>query len=494
MELKHKYRWLKHLDFITIDTIVIALCVFMLSGIRFALGGRGFFEFVTIWENQKSFRIILIVFIGAHIVISLMSNSYAGILRRTFLKELRVMIWHCVKMMVIVLGVLFSINLSSAYSRFVIYSSTIVSCLLIWLVNSGWKKFILKRNKHAQEKRFLVVTDQKHIDETINGLSKGSDTTFKIIGIGLIKQPDAKLKIVDGKYKGYPIIGIEKEIYKYCVSHEIDGVVLNLGKMRVMEMREYAETLVNMGITVHMVTNIFTQDMKYAEFGHLNNLRTISTSIHAYSPVDVIIKRSADIFFSLLGLIATGILFIFVAPMIKISDPSGGVFFKQRRVGKNGKTFYMYKFRTMYSDAEERKKELMARNEMQGNMFKIDGDPRILGSGKDGQRKGLGYWLRVWSIDEFPNSFSILKGDMSVIGTRPPTEDEYEKYELHHKSRLAVKPGLTGMWQVSGRSDITDFEEIVKLDNEYIRNWSLGLDLRIALKTFAVVLGRQGSR
>ena len=147
----------------------------------------------------------------------------------------------------------------------------------------------------------------------------------------------------------------------------------------------------------------------------------------------------------------------------------------------------------MYVDAEERKKELMAKNKMEGLMFKMDADPRIIGSGPDGTRKGLGYYLRHLSIDEFPNIWSILKGDMSLVGTRPPTMDEYNQYELHHKSRLAAKPGLTGMWQVSGRSDFTDFEEIVKMDSDYIKNWNIGLDIKIILKTVLVVLGQKGS-
>ena len=148
----------------------------------------------------------------------------------------------------------------------------------------------------------------------------------------------------------------------------------------------------------------------------------------------------------------------------------------------------------MYTDAEERKKEYMAQNKMDGLMFKLDNDPRIIGSGPDGSKKGLGYFLRATSIDEFPNFWSMLKGDMSLVGTRPPTLDEYEKYNLHHKSRLAIKPGLTGMWQVSGRSEFTDFEEIVKLDNEYIKKWSISLDIRIIFKTILVVLKRDGSQ
>ena len=178
-----------------------------------------------------------------------------------------------------------------------------------------------------------------------------------------------------------------------------------------------------------------------------------------------------DILGGLAGCIITGILCIFLGPAIYIQSP-GPIFFKQTRVGKNGKMFQMYKFRSMYMDAEERKAELMKENRVQdGMMFKLDFDPRIIGSKKlpDGTiKKGVGNFIRDWSLDEFPQFLNVLKGDMSLVGTRPPTVDEWDKYELHHRARLATKPGLTGMWQVSGRSNITDFEEVVKLDKQYI--------------------------
>jgi lipopolysaccharide/colanic/teichoic acid biosynthesis glycosyltransferase len=182
--------------------------------------------------------------------------------------------------------------------------------------------------------------------------------------------------------------------------------------------------------------------------------------------------------------------------MIYIASP-GPIFFAQNRVGKNGKIFKIYKFRSMYMDAEERKKELMEQNRVKdGMMFKMDFDPRIIGSKllPDGrQKKGIGNFIRDFSLDEFPQFFNVLKGDMSLVGTRPPTLDEWEKYELHHRARLATKPGITGMWQVSGRSKITDFEEVVKLDTQYINEWSMGMDLRILFKTVLMVLKRDGS-
>lgn len=149
-------------------------------------------------------------------------------------------------------------------------------------------------------------------------------------------------------------------------------------------------------------------------------------------------------------------------------------------------------------DAEAKKAELKADNTMSNDMmFKLDFDPRIIGNKvlPDGTKKtGIGEFIRKTSLDEFPQFFNVLKGDMSLVGTRPPTPDEWEKYELHHRARLSVRPGITGLWQVSGRSDITDFEEVVRLDTEYINNWSIGMDVQILLKTVGVVFKGKGAK
>lgn len=159
--------------------------------------------------------------------------------------------------------------------------------------------------------------------------------------------------------------------------------------------------------------------------------------------------------------------------------------FVQKRVGKNGRIFNFYKFRSMYIDAEKRKKELMAQNQMQGGMFKMDNDPRITPTGQ---------FIRKTSLDELPQFYNVLVGDMSLVGTRPPTVDEFEKYTPSQKRRLNFKPGITGLWQVSGRSNITDFDEVVKLDVEYIDNWSIWSDIKILLKTIFVVFKKEGSK
>lgn len=195
------------------------------------------------------------------------------------------------------------------------------------------------------------------------------------------------------------------------------------------------------------------------------------------------LKRFFDIIGGLFGSILSLPIILIVAIPLLIESP-GPLIFKQPRVGKNGRIFNIYKLRSMYVDAEERKRELMEQNKMNGLMFKMDNDPRIT---------KVGRFIRKTSIDELPQFWNVLKGDMSLVGTRPPTVDEFSQYESHHKRRLSMRPGITGMWQVSGRSDIVDFEEVVRLDCEYIDNWSIWLDFKIAFKTIGVVLKRSGA-
>ena len=215
----------------------------------------------------------------------------------------------------------------------------------------------------------------------------------------------------------------------------------------------------------------------------VGGLTVLTSSIRVASPVQLLMKRAMDIAGSLVGLFITAIAFVIFAPIIYFQSP-GPIFYSQVRIGKNGRKFKIYKFRSMYPDADKRKAELMAQNKMEGLMFKMDNDPRII---------PIGHIMRKLSIDELPQFYNILKGDMSLVGTRPPTVDEWEQYSPHHRARLCAKPGLTGMWQVSGRSDITNFEEVVALDLKYIREWSIFLDIKLIFKTVQVVVTGKGA-
>ena len=251
-----------------------------------------------------------------------------------------------------------------------------------------------------------------------------------------------------------------------------------------------------MGLTVHMSLGSVVHSLPGKKFVEkVGDYTVVTSSINTTTPKAMFYKRLMDIAGGIVGCLITLLLIITIGPLIYIKSP-GPIFFSQVRIGKNGKRFKIYKFRSMYMDAEARKAELMSQNKMDGFMFKMDYDPRIIGSekkDKNGNPKGIGNFIRKTSLDEFPQFWNVLKGDMSLVGTRPPTVDEWEKYELHHRSRMSTKPGITGMWQVSGRSDITDFEEVVRLDTEYIEHWTIGLDIKILIKTVLAVVKHEGS-
>ena len=200
-------------------------------------------------------------------------------------------------------------------------------------------------------------------------------------------------------------------------------------------------------------------------------------------PIYLFFKRAMDIIGSLCGIILLSPLLIIVALAIKIEDPKGSIFFSQQRCGKDNKFFPMYKFRSMVSNAEELLEELMEHNEMDGPVFKIKDDPRITRVGK---------FIRKTSIDELPQLFNILRGDMSIVGPRPAIPHEVAEYSHYHKQRLLVKPGLTCIWQVSGRNSI-GFDEWMEMDLEYIEKRNLWMDIKLIFKTVGVLFGDENA-
>ncbi len=294
-----------------------------------------------------------------------------------------------------------------------------------------------------------------------------------------------------------PVKTGRKAFIEYVQQHAIDEVFLIVDDNEANYVTDAVRNFIQMGIQVHLnLPSIERLDEKVTSGNEKYVPRILRSLSYFFNDTPIItmgtpepkmrymaLKRVFDIIGGIIGCLITFILFIIFGLTIKIDSP-GPVFFKQVRIGKNGRHFKMYKFRSMYADAEKSKKELMQQNEMEGLMFKMEDDPRITRVGK---------FIRRTSIDEFPQFFNVLKGDMSLVGTRPPTVDEFRNYSNYHKRRLSMKPGITGMWQVSGRSRITDFEEIVRLDCEYIDNWSIWLDVKILFKTIGAVISRKGS-
>lgn len=283
---------------------------------------------------------------------------------------------------------------------------------------------------------------------------------------------------------GYNVLGQIGDVGEVCKFYPVDEVVFCLPKEEMVEIDAHIRDLERMGITVRMVLDFYDAPRSKREITLFNGeIPILTIYCKAFDSGQLFLKRCMDIVGALVGLAATLMLFPFIALAIRLESP-GPLLFSQKRVGENGRIFRCWKFRSMYQDAEKRKKELLHLNEMSGAIFKIKDDPRVTRVGK---------FLRRTSLDELPQFWNVLRGEMSLVGTRPPVPGEVTNYENWHRKRICIKPGITGMWQVSGRSQILDFDEVVRLDLEYIDQWNLWLDVKILFKTLWVVFARSGS-
>lgn len=461
--------WLKHFDFMVVDILLLEVALIIAYKIRF-----GFSSSVEM-PNYSVLGVILPVL---HIFTIFFTEEYSGILKRGYLKEFKAVLQHNFILVTMVTSYMFATQQSEDYSRIVLFMILGINIIFSCMGRAFVKKVLLLNYLNEKNRAYmLVVTSKMEAERTVQQFKKEKYNHYILSGIVIV---DADM---DGQtIKGIPVVANEDTLYEYLRTNTVDGVFIHVHNLY-NKIEVITDKLLAMGVTVHISLAPIPSEMPNKVVEKINGFTVLTTSIKMATNRQLVIKRVIDICGGLLGLIATIIAFVVFAPIIYIQSP-GPIFFSQERVGRNGRRFRIYKFRSMYMDAEERKKELMIHNKMVGLMFKMDNDPRIMPIGK---------FIRRVSIDELPQSINILKGDMSLVGTRPPTVDEYKKYTLYHKRRLASKPGLTGMWQVSGRSDITDFEEVVKLDTEYIQNFSLGLYLKILFKTVGVVLRKKGS-
>ncbi len=340
------------------------------------------------------------------------------------------------------------------------------------------KRVLINHNKSGNAIRLIAITTKERAERNSSLREDTADWMRRLDSFAIVDQDMAGQEI-----GGIPVVASAETVMTYIRRGVADEVYIDIGYDSVEHLRPMILELEDMGVTVHIKIDIMDAFSDFdVAFGKLGDSVVATFAHRLYAYKKLFIKRCADIVGSIIGIIIMSICMIFVAPAIKLDSP-GPIFFKQKRVGKGGRFFYIYKFRSMYVDAEERKKELAAENEMQGLMFKVTDDTRITKVGK---------FLRKTSIDELPQFINVLKGDMSLVGTRPPTIDEFKQYAGHHKRRLTMKPGITGMWQAYGRNTVTDFEDVVKMDLQYIDNWSLSLDIKILFKTVFTVLKETG--
>lgn len=471
--------WSKHLDFIIIELISLQASYILASLIR-----HQEMPYSTLMYRNLGIALFLI-----DAIVIMFLNTMHDVLKRDLFTELGKTIKHCVIVLALATTYMFSLQSGYEYSRILLFITCGFHIILGFTTRVLWRSYIIKHGLPIGKRgTMLVVLSLDNASQMMERLLKNHVEGYEIVGVVLDKEgPDA--------VEGIPVVSTLDKAANYISQKWIDSVYIDCPSTD-PKIRKLMDDCNTMAVPVHYHVPAMSRDGAKQFVEKVGGTTVLTTSINYATPIQLIMKRSLDIVGGIVGSIIAIIIIIIIGPIIKIQSP-GPVIFKQTRIGQNGKKFQIFKLRSMYMDAEERKKELMEDNRVKdGMMFKLDFDPRIIGNEilPDGTHKtGIGEFIRKTSLDEFPQFFNVLIGQMSLVGTRPPTVDEWEKYEFHHRARLACKPGITGMWQVSGRSEITDFEEVVKLDTKYITNWSFALDIWILLKTVWIVLTGRGA-
>lgn len=472
--------WMKHFDFILLDILVLEIAYALAFYIR-----KGSF---TVYRRPLYANAALVVLVTS-LCVSLFTDNHKNVLKRRKSKEVASILQQVGLSVVAILVYLFFVQNSVFYSRLIVLYYALIAFALMLVERFGWRAVILSLNKRKPSRRhMLLVTTSRRAEEVLPIIRKKSLGEIKLVGMALADRDD----LVGKELYGEKVVAKYADIVSYIQTLWLDEVMVILPKEQPVP-EKLLEELAIMGITSHLAINMENNRKTMQTVEKLCGFQVLTESIRIAKNRQLFFKRVIDILGGLVGVVFTLILTVILGPLIFFSDP-GPIFFAQKRIGMNGRVFTIYKFRSMYKDAEKRKKELLDKNEVKGFMFKMEADPRIIGSGPDGTRHGIGWFIRKTSLDEFPQFFNVLFGSMSLCGTRPPTLDEWEQYDLHHRARMSMKPGLTGLWQVSGRSDIQDFEEVIKLDMEYINDWSIGKDLGIILKTVKVIFTGGGAK
>ena len=484
MYKKIENEWVKHHDFLLLDLLGFQAA--------FRLAYLFLRWYADSPPNESFYSAQACILFILQVAVSLIMLPYSHILRRSNDVEMLNVVRPTAVVMVLDIIYLFIVKESYIISRVFFFVLAVLAVSIIWTFRAVRKEYLrAKKGVREGDRALIIFTDSHRAEDVVGELLKSTYNEFVIKGIYLLdKEKDGRSEI-----QGIPLINTDVPLFE-AIGHEwVDEALFFLSPDYLLP-KCYIDNLLKMGITIHFSYTSFYEEegiMQRAE--KIGSYYVVTNSLKIVNATSMAAKRLLDIIGGLVGCLLTAVIFVFIAPIIYIQSP-GPIFFSQWRVGKNGRKFRIYKFRSMYMDAEERKKEYMAQNKMTGLMFKMDDDPRIIGSekkDKNGKPRGIGNFIRKTSLDEFPQFWNVLIGDMSLVGTRPPTVDEWEQYDANHRVRMCVKPGITGVWQVSGRSKITDFNEIVKLDTSYVRNWNILLDIVIILKTVGVVLRSDGA-
>ena len=487
--------WSQHIDFMLLDSLcafLSLLAAFLLVREEGVLSSRFFW-----WMVLETTLVNLVVMI--------VLDTYHSVLHHSPWDEMVRLLAQTGYLVLILLVIhLLSQTAEPDLPRIALYALPLY-LLTCYTMRQAYKTFLKKKHHIFNRHSLLIALETSQIPTVIPRILRSNYGIYRFSGLAIMgkdhseEQVRQALNQVREEYPEVdtiPVVATADTLEQYLTNNWVDEVYLDVPPKTDLPV-DLINSLMQMGITIHTALT-YLDDIesrhKNVEWicGHL----TITTSLGYITGRDLFLKRLMDIAGGVVGSLITLLLIPPVGLAIWLSDP-GPIFFSQTRIGENGKKFQMYKFRSMYMDAEERKEKLAQEcGQADQLMFKLKHDPRIIGQKEcaDGKwKRGVGGWLRCLSLDEFPQFFNVLKGDMSLVGTRPPTVDEWHRYKPSHRSRMSTRPGITGLWQVSGRSNIRDFDTVVRMDREYIENWSLKQDIHILFKTVWVVLRRIGT-
>lgn len=378
---------------------------------------------------------------------------------------------------VIALGTLFVLKLVHQLSRTLFIGFAISSLLVVAISRRALIYWLRRRfEKGIDVHNVVIVGSAGEALPFITSIENRPDWGLRVLGV---IHPDAS---DDEEITGvsYKVLGRIRELAQLLEANPIDQVYVTGHAWDVGTLRHIADVCEEIGVEFSMDANFLGLRVAQADLAELEGNSVLTFSTTPQNADALVVKRIMDVVLSGCALLALAPVFAITAIAIKVEDPKGGVFFGQERSGLYGRTFTMWKFRSMVADAEKLRAQLEAQNEMDGPVFKITRDPRIT---------RVGHFIRKTSIDELPQFWNVFTGTMSLVGPRPPIPAEVVQYERWQMRRLSMQPGITCIWQVSGRNNI-DFKTWMKLDLQYIDNWSLFLDLKLLLKTpYAVVMG-----
>ena len=472
--------WYKHIDFIILDIICLELSFLIAYVIRHGAVNPYHFQL---------YRSAAIVLGFIDFVLLFVCNTCKNVLKRGMLQELYTTVKHDVYVILAFTLYLFAVQNAQPFSRTVLFLCAAFYMPISYVTRLIMKGAVNKMRRSGEKPALLIVSTSDAIYETLKTMGDTYYQLYTVRGIVILDKD-----MIGKQIKGIPVVASESTVIEYVCRGWVDELFMACPH-NYKTRRELVAQFVDMGIVVH--ENLFENKellLNRQMVEHMGGYTVLTTTLNYASGRDLFLKRLIDICGGIVGCIITGILFVILAPLIYIQSP-GPIFFAQERVGKNGKRFKIYKFRSMYLDAEERKQELMEQNRVEdGMMFKLEFDPRIIGCKKraDGTiKKGVGNYIRDWSLDEFPQFFNVLKGDMSIVGPRPALPREVEQYGDYEKQRLYVTPGLSCYWQIAPHRNDLSFEEWMDLDVKYVKERSFWVDWKIIFKTFKVcLLGR----